>query len=92
MKMKVRKTRSSNASDDPTIKAVKQMILGRLDVRFPDSDVTKLHQVLDPGTKDFITRMEGTRQLEEAIHSAVSRQLIMNEGKRQNAGKFINNN
>ena len=79
MKMKIRKICSSNASDDLTIEAVKQMILGRLDVRFPDSDVTKLHQLLDPGTKDFITRMEGTRLLEEAIHSAVSRQLIMNE-------------
>ena len=79
MKMKIRKMCSSNASDDPTIAAVKQMILGRLDVRFPDSDMTKLHQLLDPGTKDFITRMEGTRLLEEAIQSAVSRQLIMNE-------------
>ena len=79
MKMKIRKVCSPNASDDPSIEAVKKMILGRLDIRFPDSDVTKVHQLLDPGTKDIISRTEGTRLLEEAIQFAVSRQLIIKE-------------
>lgn len=79
MKMKIRKLCSPHASDDSNIQTVKQKILERLDVRFPDNDTTRLHQLLDPGTKDFVSRQEGTRLLEAAIQSALSRQLIHHE-------------
>jgi hypothetical protein len=79
MKMKIRKQCEPNISDDSSIATIKRKILARLDVRFPESDITLLHQLLDPDTKDLISRQDGTRLLETAIKDCVERQFIQQQ-------------
>lgn len=76
MKMKIRKMCVSNHNDDPAIKKLKEKLLEHVDERFRESDATRVHQLLDPGTKDLIPRHEGTPLLEKAITTAVAKQLI----------------
>jgi len=51
-------------------------VLAKLDYRFPETESVKLHQLLDPETKDLLSRQEASRVLEDAINVAYARGLI----------------
>ena len=59
--------------DDEKIKCIKQSVLANLDCRLPEIEAVKLHQLLDPETKDLIPRQEATHVLEDAINAATAR-------------------
>lgn len=51
MKKRIRKNGAIGIKDDEMIKDIKKAVLSKLDSRFPETDVVKLHQLLDPDTK-----------------------------------------
>jgi len=65
-----------NVNDSPPMKSVKKKILENLDRRFPESDVLKLHRVLDPSTKDVTPKEEAIALLQQAIQRLSQRGLI----------------
>jgi len=76
IKMRIRKICAVMATDDERIKKIKQAVMEKLNDRFPISDEVKLHQLLDPDTKNLIPRAEGTALLEKALQFASDRGLI----------------
>jgi len=76
IKMRIRKICAVMATDDEKIKQIKQAVMEKLNDRFPISDEVKLHQLLDPDTKNIISRAEGTALLEKALQFASDRGLI----------------
>ena len=76
IKMRIRKICAVMATDDERIKQIKQAVMEKLNDRFPISDEVKLHQLLDPDTKNLIPRAEGTALLEKALQFASDRGLI----------------
>jgi len=64
------------ATDDDKIKAIKRAVLEKLNDRFPVSDDVKLHQLLDPDTKNLIPRAKGSALLQKAMQSASDRGFI----------------
>jgi len=48
-------------------------VLAKLDYQFPETESVKLHQLLDPETKDLLPRQEASRVLEDASKFAASR-------------------
>ena len=75
IKMRIRKICAAMATDE-RIKQIKHAVLEKLNDRFPISDEVKLHQLLDPDTKNIIPRAEGTAVLEKALQFASDRGLI----------------
>ena len=73
MKTYIRKNCNVSTEDDDKIKQIKDAVLRKLDVRFPVTDDIKLHQLLDPSTKDLMPRVESTVVLEQAVKSATDR-------------------
>jgi len=76
IKMRIRKICAVSANDDDKIKHIKQAVLEKLNDRFPISDSVKLHQLLDPDTKNLIPRAEGSALLETAMQHASDRGFI----------------
>ena len=51
-------------------------MLSKLSDRFPINDSVKLHQILDPDTKNLIARAEASALLETAMQFAIDRGYI----------------
>ena len=77
MKRRIKQICATKVIDDPKLTKIKKEVLAKVDCRFPDSEQIKLHQLLDPDTKDLIPRAEATVILEQAINKAVERGLIV---------------
>jgi len=77
MKLKIRKLCHPTANDDPKIKEIKAAVLRKLDSRFAVTDHVKLHQLLDPETKDLIPRAEATQIIEQTLNDAIDRNFII---------------
>ncbi len=76
IKAKIRNLCTYQATDDERLTTVKNAVLNKLDARIPDTDEVKLHQILDPDTKDLIARPEATALLEQAIARLTERGFI----------------
>lgn len=76
IKLKIKNMCKPDVHDDECIKLIKIRILRNIDKRFPETNASKIHQLLDPETKNLIPRHEASVLLEEAIKDAVSRQLV----------------
>jgi hypothetical protein len=76
LKMKIRKLCITSPDEDTKITAIKAAVLAKLDHRFPDSDRIKLHQLLDPQTKNMMPRAMAATLLEGAIKDAITRRHI----------------
>ena len=76
IKMHIQKICAVSANDDDKIKHIKQAVLEKLNDRFPISDSVKLHQLLDPDTKNLIPHAEGSALLEPAMQDASDRGFI----------------
>ena len=59
--------------DNEQLKQLKTAILRNIDIRFLESDVIKLSEVLDLEKKQLVLRQDATNLLEEAIQVAVAR-------------------
>lgn len=77
LKMKIRKLCITSPDEDTKITAIKAAVLAKLDHRFPDSDRIKLHQLLDPQTKNMMPRAMAATLLEGAIKDAITRRHIV---------------
>ena len=76
MKTKIMKLCSPNVSDDECIRTLKMKVKKNVDRRFPITKAMKISQLLDPETKDVISRHEASDILEKAMQSACAKQLI----------------
>jgi len=76
MKMRIRRNCLVEPGDDEKIKCIKKSVLANLDCRLPETETVKLHQLLDPETKDLLPRQEATRVIEDAINAATARGFI----------------
>ena len=76
IKMRIRKICAISANDDVKIKHIKQAVLEKLNDRIPVSDSVKLHQLLDPDTKNLIPRAEGSALLQTAMQHVSDREFI----------------
>jgi hypothetical protein len=79
VKLQIKKNCVIRHEDDPKIKMIKEAVLAKLDHRFPETPSIKLHQLLDPETKNLIPRLEAMRVLEDALQDGKRRNLIMVE-------------
>ena len=73
MKARIRNLCTVAHTDDEKMKLIKQAVLRKLDIRFPVTDIVKLHQLLDPETKGLIPRTEAAAILEGAVQSAIDK-------------------
>ena len=76
MKMRIKKSCRANHGDDPKMSLIKEAVLTNLENSFPDTNRTKLHQLLDPETKAVIPRAEAQHLIEEAMEDAKRRGFI----------------
>ena len=89
MKTYIRKNCNVSTEDDDKIKQIKDAVLRKLDVRFPVTDDIKLHQLLDPSTKDLMPRVESTVVLEQAVKSATDRGFMTPSLPRMPANELL---
>src|SRR6218665_3460917 len=77
MKLQVKKLCICAANDIIPIRTVKERILAKVQYRLPDSQVLRVHQLLDPSTKDGGPRLAAVTLLQDVTHSLAKKGLVV---------------
>ncbi len=92
IKLHIRKSCKIHESDSAAVVLLKQKVLQKLPSRFPESDCLRVHQLLDPSTKEMITRENASELLLSVINRLSNRGYIVKDTDGDSEMKRVSTN